>query len=70
MNHSSLVTEIMEVLEVSIKLICGHRKFRASNMLERMKKAGGCVKILAVLLAHNMTEGISCLKWNEDVKQV
>lgn len=62
----------MEILEVIIKFICGHWKFRASNLLEIKNETDGGVKvqILAIFLAHNVTEGISCLKWNEDVKQL
>lgn len=48
----------MEILEVIIKFICGHRKFGASNLLEIKETDGGVkIQILAIFLANNMTEG-------------
>ncbi|OXB66341.1 hypothetical protein ASZ78_003732 [Callipepla squamata] len=67
-----LMMEITDILEVAIKFICGRQKFRAENLLEVKNETDGGVEIqiLAMFLAHHRTEGISRLKWNEDVEQL
>lgn len=57
-NRPRLITEIMGILEVSIKFICGHRKFGASNLLAINETDGGVkIQILAIFLANNIDRG-------------